>query len=77
MVPEAKLEETVTERLAVLGVAHVDAHGDEDLLDRGDRGRSLVEVESEHGTISGTTAAIPFVDPSKERPARPLERSSG
>ncbi len=34
-----------------------------------------IDVESEWGTMSGTTAAIPFVDPRKERPAKPLERT--
>jgi glycine cleavage system aminomethyltransferase T len=34
-----------------------------------------IDVESEWGTIAGTTAAIPFVDPRKERPAKPLERT--
>jgi glycine cleavage system aminomethyltransferase T len=29
-------------------------------------------VETEHGTLTGRTAAIPFVDPRKERPAQPL-----
>jgi len=29
-------------------------------------------VEGEHGTLTGETAAIPFVDPAKERPAQPL-----
>jgi glycine cleavage system aminomethyltransferase T len=33
-----------------------------------------VDVDSEHGPMSGHTAAIPFVDPRKERPARPLEQ---
>ncbi len=31
-----------------------------------------LHVESEHGTLTGRTAAIPFVDPKKERPARPM-----
>jgi aminomethyltransferase len=31
-------------------------------------------VESEHGTLEGATAPIPFVDPRKERPAQPLAR---
>ncbi len=35
-------------------------------------GNPLV-VESEHGTLTGSTAAVPFVDPSKERPAQPLQ----
>jgi aminomethyltransferase len=34
-----------------------------------------IDVESEWGTMSGMTAAIPFVDPRKERPAKPLERT--
>jgi aminomethyltransferase len=34
-------------------------------------------VESEHGTLTGETAAIPFVDPAKERPAQPLQAGSG
>jgi len=32
-------------------------------------------VESQHGTIAGTTAAIPFFDPRKEIPAAPLQRT--
>jgi aminomethyltransferase len=36
-----------------------------------------LQVESEHGTLGGRTASIPFVDPRKERPARPLQRASG
>ena len=31
-----------------------------------------LEVESQHGTLRGTTAAIPFVDPRKQVPAAPL-----
>ncbi|MFB3738187.1 MAG: glycine cleavage T C-terminal barrel domain-containing protein [Candidatus Velamenicoccus archaeovorus] len=31
-----------------------------------------LDVESEHGHLVGTTAAIPFIDPRKEEPARPL-----
>ena len=31
-----------------------------------------IEVESEHGPMTGRTAVIPFVDPRKERPAQPL-----
>jgi len=31
-----------------------------------------LEVLSEHGELAGVTAAIPFVDPRKERPAAPL-----
>ncbi len=34
-------------------------------------------VESEHGTLTGETAAIPFVDPKKERPAQPLRGAAG
>jgi glycine cleavage system aminomethyltransferase T len=34
-----------------------------------------IDVESEWGTMSGTTAAIPFVDPRKERPAKALQRT--
>jgi glycine cleavage system aminomethyltransferase T len=33
-----------------------------------------LEVESEHGPMTGRTAAIPFVDPSKEVPAAPLNQ---
>src|SRR5262249_16781842 len=33
-----------------------------------------VEVDSEHGPMSGHTVGTPFVDPRKERPARPLEQ---
>jgi aminomethyltransferase len=33
-----------------------------------------LDVESEHGPVSVTTAAIPFVDPRKEVPARDLRR---
>jgi glycine cleavage system aminomethyltransferase T len=36
-----------------------------------------LEVASEHGTLAGVTAVIPFVDPKKERPAKPLERAAG
>jgi glycine cleavage system aminomethyltransferase T len=32
-----------------------------------------IEVESEHGPMTGRTAAIPFVDPRKERPAARLQ----
>ena len=35
-----------------------------------------LSVESEHGILTGSTAAIPFVDPAKERPAQPL-RAAG
>lgn len=31
-----------------------------------------LHVESEHGTLTGSTATIPFIDPTKERPAQPL-----
>lgn len=34
-----------------------------------------IDVASEHGELSGVTAAIPFVDPRKERPAASLARS--
>jgi aminomethyltransferase len=37
---------------------------------------NVLHVESEHGTLTGRTAAIPFVDPKKERPARPLAPST-
>jgi len=36
---------------------------------------STLTVETEHGTLTGRTATIPFVDPTKERPARPLVRA--
>jgi glycine cleavage system aminomethyltransferase T len=36
-----------------------------------------IDVESEHGHLVGTTAAIPFVDPRKERPAQPLRSAAG
>ncbi len=39
-------------------------------------GNSL-EVDSEHGLLTGSTAAIPFVDPTKERPAQPLRNAVG
>jgi len=39
-------------------------------------GQSL-QVKSEHGTLTGVTAEIPFVDPKKERPAQALRQSSG
>jgi len=32
-----------------------------------------IDVESEWGSMSGRTAAIPFVDPRKERPAQELK----
>ena len=35
-----------------------------------------IDVESEHGPVSGRTAAIPFVDPRKERPAGSLRPSA-
>ena len=38
---------------------------------------SPLHVESEHGTLTGRTAAIPFVDPGKQRPAQPLLRPAG
>ena len=38
---------------------------------------TTLDVESENGPMRGVTAAIPFVDPRKERPARPLERAAG
>jgi aminomethyltransferase len=34
-----------------------------------------LQVESEHGVLTGRTAEIPFVDPRKERPAAPLRRA--
>jgi aminomethyltransferase len=36
-----------------------------------------LNVESEHGTVTGVTTAIPFVDPNKERPAQPLQQLAG
>jgi glycine cleavage system aminomethyltransferase T len=36
-----------------------------------------IDVESEWGPMSGQTAAIPFVDPRKERPAQPLQKLAG
>ena len=36
-----------------------------------------IEVEAEHGPMSGRTASIPFVDPRKERPAQPLQQVAG
>ena len=36
-----------------------------------------LDVESEHGDMTGVTAEIPFVDPRKERPAQPLARATG
>ena len=39
-------------------------------------GNSL-EVDSEHGLRTGSTAAIPFVDPTKERPAQSLRNAVG
>jgi glycine cleavage system aminomethyltransferase T len=38
---------------------------------------TAIDVDSEHGPLRGTTAALPFVDPKKERPARALERATG
>ena len=35
-----------------------------------------IEVDSEHGPVAGRTAAIPFVDPRKERPAAALRPAS-
>ena len=35
---------------------------------------TAVDVDSEHGPMTGRTTAIPFVDPRKERPAKPLEQ---
>jgi len=32
-----------------------------------------IDVDSEHGPMTGSTAAIPFVDPRKERPAAALQ----
>ena len=43
-----------------------------DLADPGNR----IEVESEHGSMTGRTASIPFVDPRKERPAQPLQQAA-
>jgi glycine cleavage system aminomethyltransferase T len=37
---------------------------------------NALTAESEHGTLSGKTAAIPFVDPRKERPAAALTGSA-
>jgi glycine cleavage system aminomethyltransferase T len=36
-----------------------------------------IEVDSEHGPMTGVTAAIPFVDPRKERPAAALRGAAG
>jgi hypothetical protein len=36
-----------------------------------------IDVESEHGDMTGVTAGLPFVDPRKERPAQPLTRAAG
>jgi glycine cleavage system aminomethyltransferase T len=36
-----------------------------------------IEVEAEHGAMTGRTASIPFVDPRKERPAQPLQQVAG
>jgi aminomethyltransferase len=36
-----------------------------------------IDVESEWGPMTGRTAAIPFVDPRKERPAQPLQKLAG
>ncbi len=35
-----------------------------------------LDVQSEHGEMTGMTASIPFVDPRKERPAAPLRTAS-
>jgi aminomethyltransferase len=35
-----------------------------------------VDIESEHGSLKGRTAAIPFVDPSKEVPAASLREGA-
>jgi hypothetical protein len=35
-----------------------------------------IDVDCEHGPTSGRTAAIPFVDPRKERPAGSLRRAT-
>ena len=35
-----------------------------------------LRVQSEHGTLTGRTATIPFVDPAKERPAQPLHATA-
>ncbi len=45
-------------------------------LELADPGTALT-VESEHGTLSGRTATIPFVDPAKERPAQALRGGTG
>ena len=37
---------------------------------------NAIQAESEHGTLSGRTASIPFVDPRKERPAAALASSA-
>jgi glycine cleavage system aminomethyltransferase T len=36
---------------------------------------NVLDVESEHGHMTGRTAAVPFVDPAKERPAAALSRA--
>jgi hypothetical protein len=33
---------------------------------------TTVDVESESGHLVGTIATIPFIDPKKEEPAKPL-----
>ncbi len=38
---------------------------------------TAIDVDSEHGPVSGRTAAIPFVDPRKERPAASLRGAAG
>jgi glycine cleavage system aminomethyltransferase T len=37
----------------------------------------VIDVDCEHGAVTGRTAAIPFVDPRKERPAGSLRPSAG
>jgi aminomethyltransferase len=44
-------------------------------IELADPGNEL-DVESEHGLLRGRTAAIPFVDPSKEVPAASLREGS-
>jgi aminomethyltransferase len=33
---------------------------------------TALDVDSEHGHMTGSTAAVPFVDPNKQRPAQSL-----
>jgi hypothetical protein len=40
-------------------------------IDLAEPGRRI-DIESEHGQLTATTAAIPFVDPRKEVPAASL-----